>query len=201
MTVSRKLWDLDWNARLPMNLGTDCTLRVARPGEIENFAASHFENVYGPATDKDWLIRRNHPSRTYFYEALADCFILECHGQAIGILVFNATDWSSYYLRNITILPEYQGRGIYKAVLRKVIEILRTLPIERLEVEVAVINRAALKVLANQGFILTGTTISERWGHLCRYTYFLNAENEHVFSKQFFVQSKFSTGRIRKEEP
>jgi len=107
-------------------------------------------------------------------------------------------DWSTYYWRVATILPEYRQRNLVASLAEPLYARFREAGVKRMEVDTSPANRPMVRLLSNQGFIVTSTSSSERWGLSLRFTKFLDDEAERIYRGQFLdVPANTTTERSR----
>ena len=121
--------------------------------------------------------------RRFFAEM--DFFVFRVGQDTAGVFVAHPTDWSSYYLRSTAILPHYRERRLMTRFFERLAEPLRAAGVERIEAECSPANAPIIRVLSRQGYIVTGSASSERWGSLLRYTKFLSHEAHSAFIRQY----------------
>ena len=84
------------------------------------------------------------------------------------------TDSESYYMTNSAVLPEYQGRGLYTAMLNKIIEILVDKGFQIIFSRHSATNNAILVPKLKAGFIIGAMDISDGFGLLIHLRYYTN---------------------------
>jgi len=185
-SLAERLWDLDWRTHFPavVSRDGDVSADIISSQAFLAFAVAHYPVIF-KAPNRGLLQLRQHVSRSRFYEQEADLFGF-FHGQElVGVCAANATDWSTYYLRSAGILPAYQGQGVWRSFLERLLVILREQTVERVEGDVDPTNEIEVLAFTRFGFLVTGQTISERWGSLVKFTKFLNPACETTFRRQF----------------
>ncbi|UVC31438.1 N-acetyltransferase [Pantoea sp. SOD02] len=75
--------------------------------------------------------------------------------QAIGYLWFSREN-DAAFLMDLILLPEYQGQGIGKEIMRAFIDELKDLDVQEIELRVAPNNLRAQKLYEQFGFRVTG---------------------------------------------
>jgi len=97
-----------------------------------------------------------------------------------------------------TILPEYRQRNLVASLAEPLYARFREAGVKRMEVDTSPANRPMVRLLSNQGFIVTSTSSSERWGLSLRFTKFLDDEAERIYRGQFLdVPANTTTERSR----
>ncbi|MBI3544185.1 MAG: hypothetical protein HY075_13020 [Deltaproteobacteria bacterium] len=111
-----ELWGIDWTRHYPVALlDAAFTVAPAPIGEALDFAARHYADLHGAALAGG---DRAHPARRAFYERYVDAFLMRSGADAVGVLLGHPTDWSTYYIRYVGILPRFQG--VWNALVRSV---------------------------------------------------------------------------------
>lgn len=118
-----------------------------------------------------------------------DVFLYGAPEGVVGVIMGHPTDWSTYYIRSAAFLPAYRNRHFGTSFLDIVYEPLRQVGCERVEVETSPANMPMVRIMSGQGFFVTSTVSSERWGYLLRFTKFLTPEAEIAFRRQYCVGS------------
>lgn len=189
--LTQLLWGLDWKRHFPLSLDGNLTVDSSTFAEADAFAKENFRLIYGDAPQNQFLIVDDTPARNNFYEQAGDFFLFKDGPANIGMFVGNALDWSTYYIRSISILPDYQGLKLYQQFLAHLIQCLTQRGVARVEVHIAPSNLAHVHVANKLGFAVSGTLLSERWGALTHFTKYLGESNQLIFEKQFCA-GKFS---------
>jgi RimJ/RimL family protein N-acetyltransferase len=184
-SLSSDLFGIDWATQLPFELTGGIRVELAAMQPTIEFAAAHYAAIFGSdASDRRFLVEALSPAKMRFLE-LSDRFMFRDGERAIGLLLGNPLDWSTYYWRSIAFLPEFQGRGLLAAALARTDAAMREAGVARLEGEAAPNNQRQLRLLSRLGYVVTGTINSERWGTLLRLTKYLRPEAEERFATQF----------------
>jgi len=183
--LSNRLWNLDWSRLAPWQFG-DVTVEYVAFDHVLPFIAEHHPLIFGAGGG---------PEERFFAEPMTDAkrrfcaemdvFAFRHDGRIVGTWLSHPTDWSSYYLRNVAFLPEYQGRGLSAALFRALRGPLAAAGVARIESDVSPTNVPSLRVNLAEGFVVTGTQNTERWGTFVRLTYFVSPDAESVFVRQF----------------
>lgn len=183
--LSQTLWALDWAALLPWTLEGGVQLECGSVEDVLGFVQESYSTIFASdADDSRFLRERPTAAKARFLEC-SDRFVFREGGRAIGTLVGNPVDWSTYYWRTVAFLPEHQGRGLLAAALERTDEVMRAVGIERVEGNAAPTNYRQVRLLLRLGYCVTGQNNSERWGAVLHLTKFLGQEGEQVFLEQF----------------
>lgn len=195
--MSSRIWGLHWNELLPQTLPrSGATVRTARYPEIEAFARQNFARIYPEGqAPTPFLWRESGANKHAFYDTSGDFFLFSLDGRDVGFFVSNAIDWSSYYLRNASFLPEVQGRGIYQEFLELLLGVLQAHGIARTEGHIAPSHHGHIHVFNKLKFKIAGIELSERWGSLVHFVLHLQDAEHEVFLKQFCMDQSHRSAR------
>ncbi len=176
---------------LPHNI----ELRVIGATEAFDFYTMHAAEIYQlGAVASPFLAFEPVERKARFYALCGDFYGFFSADRLVGIFAGNTVDWSSYYFRNCSILPRYQGLGIYSAFLSGLITVLRKVGVSRITGDVAASNFGHVHVLNRLGFRITGVNLTERWGAMTQFTLLLDGTSRRIFDQQF------CHGKFGKEE-
>jgi L-amino acid N-acyltransferase YncA len=178
---------LDWSAHLPWvagNLQVECgTMEDALP-----FIRDHYPAIFGDAPE-GWTADPMTPAKLAFLRE-ADVFVIRDRERIAGIMVGHPSDWTSYYVRTLALLPEYRGRQVAAGLLEGLAGPLRAAGVQRLETDVSPANQASMLMHEMLGFTATGMNNHDRWGSLLRFTGYLRDAGESVFHNKFCASGK-----------
>lgn len=177
--ASERLWNLQW----PTWTFGETTVSSGDIAEAMPFIAEHYPAIF-PAQPGRWLEEKMTPAKRRFL-AESDVLLFREGGHVIGVFVGNPIDWSTYYVRSIATLPDQRGRGLMADFGPCLEATLRSVGVERIEADTAPANLVLNRTLLGQGWMVTGTGNTERWGTLLRYTKLLTPEAERCFRDQF----------------
>lgn len=118
-------------------------------------------------------------------------FILK-NDEIIGWHIGRQVDEEVYHMSNTALFKEYQGRGIYTALLPKLLELYKEKGFQKVASRHLVSNSAILIPKLKAGFVITGFEIDERYGILVILSYIFNQERLNAY--------KFRTGALRPDE-
>jgi Acetyltransferase (GNAT) family len=182
VNASRRLWGLDWNRRLPWHLG-DVTVEWGSLDDAVPFVNERYGEIFGPGDGRFFTEPMSEAKRRYCSEA--DVFLFKAAGETVGLTLAHPTDWSTYYIRSTALLAEYRARGVLPRFAEHLYGPLRDVGVERIEAECSPSNQPVIRLHISEGFMVTATSNSERWGSLLRMTKFLKEEPEKIFVRQF----------------
>lgn len=179
--LSALLWELDWQSHFPMAISQDSlSVEVADFEQVRHFLKSSLTLIHGVATSPFFWTETNE-AKSRYYESTADMFRFQKEGETVGLFIANPQDWSTYYIRYMGLLPQYQGRGIFHEFLPRFIASLNHSPIRRIEIDISASQSAQIHLLNKLKFIITGNLNSERWGTLLRLTRFIDENCQEIF--------------------
>jgi hypothetical protein len=182
--MSKRFWDLDWSRLLPWHFG-DVALECGTFEDVLPFIRDNYARIFGrEGAEARFLADPMTVAKRRFGEEM-DIFLFRTAGRIVGVLMSHPTDWTSYYMRSVAILPEYREQRLLTRFMERSYEPLRTAGVERIEGECSPTNLPMMRMLVGQGFLVTSTANSERWGATVRVTKFLREEAESVFARQF----------------
>jgi hypothetical protein len=183
-TLSSRYWNLDWSDVLPWRIG-DVTVESGTFADAVSFTNEHYARIFQSA-ESSFLSQPMTDAKRRFSEEM-DVLLFRAGPKVVGLLLGHPSDWSTYYMRSVALLPDYRGRAILTKVMERTYGPLERAGVERIEGECAPSNVPMMRMLVGQGFVLTSTATSERWGLVARFTKFLSGESQRVFSRQFCV--------------
>lgn len=202
--MSKRLWGLDWRAVLPWQLG-DIVVEAVSHEAILPFMKAHYPSFFGMDEGHSlFLIDPMTEAKRRFFSEM-DCFLFRDGDKTVGIGAGHPSDWTTYYFRTAAFLHEYRDRGLLTQFSDEVFPVLASLGVDRFELECSPANTAMMRVSMAQGAIVTGSTTSERWGQMLRFTKFLRAEPVDIHLRQFcampFKSSSFTKTRKTRGQP
>ncbi|NUP06093.1 MAG: GNAT family N-acetyltransferase [Polyangiaceae bacterium] len=181
------MWDLDWEQHLPWEF-ENVRCEAGTFGEALPFIAEHYSSIFGLKDEEP----RFHPdpmteAKRRFGDEM-DVFLFRAKDRServAGVLACHPSDWSTYYIRSLAVLPEYRTGNLVPPLILRLSEVLSAVGCERLECETSPSNTVVMRVLPRIDFILTASSNSERWGTMVRFTKFLRRDAESAFQRQF----------------
>jgi hypothetical protein len=182
--LSESLWGIDWAATFPCELAPGIWAEVASPETVSAFCAEHFGTIFGGVQDAGFWSEEGVAKERYLRN-VCDAIIIRDGATDVGVVICNPVDWSTYYLRMAAFVPAYQGQNLVKFVVARLCRILADAGVARFECEAAPSNVRCIATALALGFVVTGTTLSERWGALSRLTRYLNASAEESYLDRF----------------
>jgi GNAT superfamily N-acetyltransferase len=181
--LSKRWLGVDFRALLPWKLGP-LTIEHGTVDELLPFVTRHYATLFGSVGDRRWRNESITEPKLHFLEE-ADIFLIRSEGHTVGDLVAHPSDWSTYYLRSLALLPEHRGLATAPLLFKRLAPILADAGVERIEADVSPVDTMNVLAQTRLGFVATGTCNTDRWGALVRMTKFLHADAESVFNRQF----------------
>ena len=183
--MSRALWGIDWNSMPPMPLGEGLVAKAVSYDEIVPFMQKNMKVIYEESADSPFLMNEAHPAKENFFRHLADVFGFYFQGELIGFFIGHPTDWSTYYFRNCSVLPQFQNLGLLQAFGMAMGPTLIKAGVERVYTEISPSNLRNIHLSNKYQFNVTGYRVCERFGLVLQFTKFISPKHEAVFLKQF----------------
>lgn len=185
-SLSEAVWSFRWNNFLPKDLEGDFSVVRVGWDEASQFVQSRFREIFNAAENCGPFGREKlTPAKERYYQIAGDFFLIQKGSLPVALATGTLLDWSSYYFRNMAILPSYQGFGIYPKFSQFLFEILAALGVERVEGDISPTNQQHLHIINKLGWMQTGMVMTDRWGAFIHITKFLNSETESFFGKTF----------------
>jgi hypothetical protein len=180
LVLSKRLWDIDW--QLPWLLGGVSVERGALADAL-TFMRAHYGAIFGNGRDRFFVEDMSIAKQRFWQEM--DIFIFRSEGCVVGMMAGHPSDWSTYYVRTVAILPAFRKGNVALRFFQRVRDVLQSAGVARWEADVCAANLASLNVVSKLGFIATGSLNSERWGALIRFTGFLCDSASKIYYRQF----------------
>ncbi len=182
--LSTRLWDLKWKRVLPWTF-EEVSVDLGVFDDAIPFIQQHYGQIFGTQSGEARFLTDPLTETKRRFGAEMDVFFLRAPEGTIGVVMGHPTDWTTYYIRSAAFLPEYRARHFGSRIVEEMYEPLREVGVERLEVECSPANLPMMRMMVGQGFMMTSTVNSERWGYMARFTRFLREEGEAVFLRQY----------------
>jgi hypothetical protein len=182
-TASARLWGLDWRSVLPFELD-GVTVEVGHHAEqVVPFVREHYATIFC-SDESPFLLDPMTEAKQRFVRDM-DAFVFRAEGRTVGILLAHPSDWSTYYMRTVAILPEYRERRLLSGFMDLAERVLLAAGVERVEGDCSPANAPMMRMLTARNFLVTSTIASERWGLMVRFTKLLREDARAVFLRQF----------------
>lgn len=199
-TLSKRIWGFDWRAELPWDFD-GIVAEAATFTEGLAFVERHYAAIFGPLSEGSRFLQdAMTPAKLRFGEEM-DVVAFRDGAEVVGIWMAHPSDWSAYYVRSSGFLEAYRDRRVMTRFLERCYEPLRRAGVERIDGECSPANLPMMKMLTRQGWVVTATTNSERWGAVVRLSKFLREDAEAVFLRQFCGMRNGRAARAVPEGP
>jgi hypothetical protein len=116
------------------------------------------------------------------------CLFIYQNDAIIGWSFGIQKDVDTFYMINTALFESYQNKGIYTALLPKIIKILTEKGFQQIYSRHKAANNQVIVPKLKQGFVITGFEISDTFGILVHLTYFTNPTRRKVY--------EYRTGQI-----
>lgn len=197
-STSTRWWNLDWSTILPWQIGA-VSVEHGSYEEVLPFLKANYERLFG-ALDPRFVIEEMNEAKRRFW-AEGDVFIFRREGQTIGYWGGHPSDWSTYYCRTMSILPEFREGRLASELSSRICQTLAPTDVARIEVDTSIANVPMARVLQGLGFVVTSTIISERWGTMLRFTKHLREADSRVFNRQYVYVPELGRDPDKRREP
>ncbi len=182
--LSAELWGA-WFDSTPIHID-DIVVSRGTIDEAMPFIQSEYQRCFEETVHLSPFLDENFDARKRcYYERVADFFILRRGEETVGVFIGNPHDWSTYYFRSATIIPELRGNKVMYTFTKILLHRLAEAGVDRVDIDTAPSNLVMITLLNRLGFNITGTWLSERWGAMTSLTKYLSKEAESVFLDQF----------------
>lgn len=186
--LTRGVIKLDWKYFFPLKLNFDSpnlcinliSYNTAREFIVNNHKAnfsSEFESAFSSIEIT--------PHKDSYYEFSCDHFGYFDGDSLIGVFIAEIEDWSSYYIRYVSILAQYQSLGFATTTYNYLTEILQDYNVKRLTIDVTPSNFPQMQSMLKSGFICTGMSNSDRWGQLMHLTKYIDEKALGSYTHQY----------------
>ncbi|TWW09533.1 hypothetical protein E3A20_13390 [Planctomyces bekefii] len=85
-----------------------------------------------------------------------------------------------FYMRNSGILPEFQGKGLYTAMLNPIMNFLKECGFQVISSKHNATNNRVIVPKLKAGFVITGLEISDKFGTMVRLEHFTNPVRREI---------------------
>ena len=197
-SLAKRLWDLDWTRVMPWTFDEV----IVEYGSYEDalpFIQKHYPEIFGTSPGEARFLPQPLTEAKLRFGKEMDVFLLRDSNRIVGVIMAHPSDWTTYYLRSAAFLPDHRHRHIGRTFLENICAPLKAVGVERIEAECSPTNMTMVRLLTHQGYVLTSTTSSERWGFVARYTQFLDEEAETIFRRQHCAMPCERSSTLRKE--
>jgi ribosomal protein S18 acetylase RimI-like enzyme len=180
---SERLWGIDWSDHFPIRYESGAVCEKVSLERALPFIRDNYDRIFASA-QRAFFGESMSEAKERFYKD-SDIFLFSADDVDAGVVVAHPTDWSTYYLRTLAVLPRFQDRHLATAWVSAVAEMLRAHGVVRFEMETAPANHRVIHGLNKLGMMVTGSSHSERWGTLLRFTKILVPQAEADFVRRY----------------
>lgn len=96
----------------------------------------------------------------------------------VGWHIGDQRSGEEFYMRNSGVLPELQGQGIYTALMKAVVGILKEVGFQVISSKHNATNNRVIIPKLKAGFVISGLEISDRFGTMVRLEFFTNPKRQ-----------------------
>ena len=139
-TQSSRLWGLDWSVETPWTFD-GITVDACSFEESLPFMERHYGEIFGSVFADRFLADPMTEAKMRFGREM-DVFVYRDEGREIGVLAGHPSDWTSYYMRTVALLPAYRDRHLLSRTMEQMTAPLAAVGCERIDGEVAPTNVA-----------------------------------------------------------
>ena len=183
----------------PIHLFDDYYFRDASAEEFWPFFREHRPKIFSDAinieindtlteVEKSKLNQLHHAIDQLYTQRL---FILK-NEEVIGVHTGTQVRADLYNMGATGFLKEYQGKGIYSALLPKLLEIYHDKGFQKISSRHHASNNRVLVAKLKAGFVVTGFELDERYGLFVVLSYIYNDKRMKAY--------KFFTGSLRPDD-
>lgn len=179
------VWGLDWKNHLPLNLGN---YELVQSDFNEFSALKKLPNSFfitAESTNDSFVKDTASVSKEEYLKLVSDFFTIKKDGEVVGVVVCEILDWSTYYLRYITVAKEHRSQNLTSLFVKAVEQTLHLYSVDKITCDVSPSNLRQVSRMSQAGYVYTGNILSERFGANMRLTKFLNDESWKVFNQNF----------------
>jgi GNAT superfamily N-acetyltransferase len=187
----------------PVHIIDDYYFREATPQEFAPFFSKNRAKIFSETTTmviEDWMNQEEKDKLRELDRLVKDRYQLRIFimkgDEIIGWHMGRQIEAESYYMTNTALFPQYQGKGIYSALLPKLLEVFRDKGFQKVTSRHIASNNTVLVPKLKAGFAITGFEVDERFGTLVLLTYIFNDKRRKAY--EFRVGSAKADDNIRK---
>lgn len=161
-SLTRSVCGVHWEKHFPLFLD-GLTVETASYLECYRFLNENTETIgYGSDFSRRFLLEPTTSEKSKYLSSVVDSFLFRnSTGKEVGVFLGNLTDWNSYYLRFMGLLPECQGRELFRKFVEALSQILTPYGLKRIELHVSPSSLAVVRALTALSFRVSGMVLSE----------------------------------------
>ena len=179
--MTKRIWGLDWAKILPWTF-EGATVEYGTFAEAEPFIQDVFPRTFN--AEGRWLVEPMTEAKRRFAEEM-DVFLFRSEERVVGLLAGHPSDWATYYWRSVVMHPDHRAGGLLTSFAERCYAYFAEAGVARMEVDTCPGNPVTMRFFPSQGFIVTSTISSERWGFSVRFTKFLDDAAARIYQSQF----------------
>lgn len=197
--LSEIVLGLDWRKHLPISMG-DYTLNISTADEFYQLKKSPSTFLVTSENSDDNFIKDiNSDLKDRYLRHACDFFIFKKNTEVVGTVICEIQDWTTYYLRYITINPEHRNNNLTLSFVKAIEHILQNYKIEKITCDVSPTNLGQVSRMSQAGYVYTGNVLSERFGANIRLTKFIKDDCWKAYNQNFiqrFYKEKHITPQM-----
>ena len=155
--------------------------------EFKPFFAEHHPRIFGngfSCMPDDYLSEDEKGAQKKLAGRMGDLFCLRIgifhQGEQIGWSLGIQQDRGQFHMINSAIFPEHRRKGLYSAMLGKVIKTVTEQGFQLITSGHIATNSAIIVSKLKAGFIITGFELSDMFGLMVNLTYYTNATRRKI---------------------
>ena len=183
--ASKNILGISWQEILPI-VWEDYWLDHSSYDEFVNIRdtpGSFF--VTSDNSNDNFLKDKNSYLKEKYLRHFCDFFTIKLGQKIIGVVVCEILDWSSYYLRFITIEKEHRNKNLTLKFVSVVESVMANVGIDKVICDVSPANLGQVGRMSSAGYLCTGSFLSERFGANLRLTRYLSEDSKKKFDENF----------------
>ncbi len=191
-SLSQELWNVDWSRfENGIALKGDFVLTKISFQETLSFFQKNSKKIQRSDNSENPYYKEGFlPYKQKYFEYLGDCFGFYKNGNLIGVSLCAPTEWCTYYIYYISILPKFRGSELTLQWLEQLEKTLRPTILSKLEADISPNNVHNVQRVSKFGFLNCGVKITERFGTLIRFVKYLKDDQEELFQRNFCLDIK-----------
>ncbi len=183
--ISQVIWGIIWEEYFPLKIG-DYSIEVSSQKEFNEIKNASESFIVSSENSNDTFIKElSSVAKFKYLEMASDFFKFKYKNEIVGVVVCEAGDWSSYYLRYIYIDKNHRSNKLTIEFVNAIESVLRNYKVDKVICDVSTGNLSQLSRMSDLSFICTGNMLSERFGAMIKMTKFLDEKSLHVFTSHF----------------
>lgn len=183
--ITEVVWGLNWKKHFPVQFG-QYTVEISNASEFLALKKCPDSFLITSDNSSDNFIKDiNSKTKEAYLNHQCDFFVINKKSETVGLFVCELRDWSSYYIRFMSIEKTHRNHQLSVHFFNFIEGILQEHGVDKMMIDVAPSNIKQVMRMSQLGFINTGNILSERFGACMQLTKFLKEENWNVFNQSF----------------